>query len=181
MCTSGTVAKVIAGMVGCIAPGVTCPDHSTLFGAGIGLDFNNAGADGGTGKMPFDATMAGVVGISFDLHAPPLAGIRVEFPTLGTEDTSAMWKPGTANFSPLVAGHNVLFFADIKSPTFVSAPMPFDPTKLLSIQFHVPTSTSASAMFNFCIRKLAVVTGPCCAREVCRVAGSPRRIEPRPA
>ncbi|MEO8902861.1 MAG: hypothetical protein ABI627_15170 [Polyangiaceae bacterium] len=159
MCTSGTVAKVIPGMVGCSAPATTCADFSNLLGAGIGLDLNNAGTEGGTGKMPFNATMAGVIGISFDLDAPRLDRVRVEFPTVGTEDTSAMWKPGKRNLSPLVAGHNVLLFTDVESPTFLKPAIPFDPTKLLSIQFHVPSTTAASAMYSFCISNLAVVTG----------------------
>jgi hypothetical protein len=160
MCTSGTVAKVIMGSVGCTAPATTCADYSNLFGAGIGLDLNNAGADGGGGKMPFNATMAGITGIEFDLDmAPPTNGIRVEFPTVGTENTSAMWKPGTSNKSPLVVGHNVLMFADVASPTYVKPAIPFDPTKILSIQFHVPTTTTASQAYSFCISNLAVVTG----------------------
>jgi hypothetical protein len=160
MCTSGTVAKVIMGSVGCTAPATMCPDYSNLFGAGIGLDLNNAGNDGGTGmKMPFNATLAGITGIEFDLDmAPPTNGIRVEFPTVGTENTSAMWKPGTSNKSPLVVGHNVLMFADVASPTFVKPAVPFDPTKLLSIQFHVPTTTSAAVPYAFCISGLSVIT-----------------------
>ncbi|MEO8900540.1 MAG: hypothetical protein ABI488_02820 [Polyangiaceae bacterium] len=159
MCTSGTVAKVIMGSVGCTAPATTCPDYSNLFGAGIGLDLNNAGSDGGTGKMPFDATAAGIIGISFDLDTlPPANGMRVEFPTVGTENTSAMWKPGTANKSPLVVGHNVLMFADVASPTYVKPAIPFDPSKLLSIQFHIPTVTAMAVPYGFCINNLAVVT-----------------------
>ncbi|MEO7032761.1 MAG: hypothetical protein ABI548_02935 [Polyangiaceae bacterium] len=165
MCTAGTAAKVI-NLAPCpivppatVAPTV-CPDYSNLFGAGIGLDLNNAGNDGGTGmKLPFDATAAGIIGISFDLDtAPPASGMRVEFPTVGTENTSAMWKPGTANKSPLVAGHNVLMFADVKSPTFVTPAVPFDPSKLLSIQFHIPTVTAMAVPFAFCINNLSVIT-----------------------
>ena len=179
MCTSGTVAKVINTTVGCaiVPPATTppamCPDYSNLFGAGIGLDLNNAGADGGGGKMPFNATMAGITGISFDLDMPPAAGVRVEFPTVGTENTSGVWKPtGSTNLSPLVAGHNVLLFADVKSPSFVKPAIPFDPTKLLSIQFHVPTKTSASAMYSFCISNLAVITGTAATTPVTGTAGA---------
>jgi hypothetical protein len=89
-----------------------------------------------------------------------LKGVRVEFPTVGTENTAAIWKPGTSNLSPLVAGHNVLLFADVASPTFVKPAVPFDPTNLLSVQFHVPAGPFAPAAYSFCISNLAVVTRP---------------------
>lgn len=160
MCTSGTAAEVVNGRVGCTPPVTTCWDFRYLYGAGIGLDLNNAGSDASTSKQPFNATMDSIVGISFDLDAPPLSGLRVEFPTLGTEDLAAIWKPGTSNLSPLVAGHNVLLFADVASPTFVKPAVPFDPTKLLSVQFHVPARNSAPAAYSFCISNLAVVMRP---------------------
>jgi hypothetical protein len=165
MCTSGTVAKVINGSVGCTAGATTCPDYSNLFGAGIGLDLNNLGTDGGMGKQPFNATTANIYGFSFDIDAPPLAGIRVEFPTVGTENTAAMYLPGTTNLSPLKAGHNILLFSMVASPTYVKPAVAlgaFDPSMLLSVQFHVPTTTTASAAYSFCISNFAACTTPTC-------------------
>jgi hypothetical protein len=155
MCTSGTVAKIIPFGT----PPV--PDYSNIFGAGIGLDFNNPGLDGGTGvKMPFNATGKMVIGVSFDLDAVPLPGIRVEFPFSAPD--AAIWKPATAakNYvSPVSAGHNVLLFANVTQPAYVAAAakVPFDPTTLLSIQFHVPTTATASAAYSFCVDNVALV------------------------
>jgi hypothetical protein len=155
MCTSGTVAKII--------PFGTPPalDYSNLFGAGIGLDFNNPGLDGGTGvKMPFNAPGKMVIGVSFDLDAVPLPGIRVEFPFSAPD--AAIWKPATAakNYvSPVSAGHNVLLFANVTQPAYVAAAakVPFDPATLLSIQFHVPTTATAAAAYSFCVDNLKLV------------------------
>jgi hypothetical protein len=162
MCTSGTVAKVInlTGMTGCPATSASC-DYSNIFGAGIGLDVNNAGNDGGMGKLPLNLTAAGIIGLAFDIDMVPLTGLRVEFPTATTADTAAIWKPNKAkNYtSPLAVGHNQILFADVIQPDYVK-PMAakLDPTSLVSIQFHVPTTTSASAAYSFCISNLSAIT-----------------------
>ncbi len=161
MCTAGTVAKVInlTGMTGCPTTSASC-DYSAIFGAGIGIDLNNAGGDGG-GKLPFNATAAGVIGIAFDIDMVPLAGIRVEFPTPSTTDTAAIWKPAASakNFvSPVMPGHNVILFSDVTQPSYVTMPGPLDATQILSVQFHVPTTTSASAPYMFCISNFSAVT-----------------------
>ena len=161
MCTSGTVAKVIdlTGKTGCPATSASC-DYSNIFGAGIGLDVNNAGGDAGAVKLPLDMTAAGVIGISFDIDAVPLTGLRVEFPTDTTANTAAIWKPAkTKNYtSPLAAGHNVILFSDVIQPDYIMGAAKLDATKLVSIQFHVPTTTTASAAYTFCISNLAAVT-----------------------
>lgn len=161
MCTMGTVAKVInlMGMMGCPTTSTAC-DYSAIFGAGIGMDLNNAGGDGG-GKLPFNATTAGVIGIAFDIDMLPLAGLRVEFPTPSTTDTAAIWKPASAakNYvSPVMVGHNVIMFSDVTQPDYVKPAGPLDPTQILSVQFHVPTTTSGSATYNFCISNFSAVT-----------------------
>jgi hypothetical protein len=162
MCTSGTVAKVInltTGTMKCPTLSTDC-DYSNIFGAGIGLDLNNAGADGGTGKMPFDAVTAKIVGISFNVEMLPLTGLRVEFPTDTTPDTAAIWKPQKAkNYtSPLVEGPNVIMFADVVQPDYIKPALPLDASKIVSIQFHVPTTTTASAAYSFCISGMSVIT-----------------------
>jgi hypothetical protein len=155
MCTSGTVAKVVE------FGSPPALDYSNMFGAGIGLDLNNPGLDGGTGtKMPFDATSKMVIGISFDLDVVPATGLRVEFP-FGTSATAAgVWKPNATTYaSPVGAGHNILLFANVKQPAYVKMAdmVPFDPTTLTSIQFHIPTTSQAAAPYHFCIDKLALV------------------------
>jgi hypothetical protein len=150
MCTSGTVAKVINLVGG------TMPDWSNIWGAGIGLDLNNSG--GATAvKEEFDASA--YKGISFDIDTPPLAGLRVEFPSKATEGTAAgadFWG-ATKDYgnSPVVAGTNVITWDAIKGPT--ATPHTFDKAHILSIQFHVPASDKASAMFSYCISNLKLL------------------------
>jgi hypothetical protein len=135
-------------------------DYTAMWGAGIGLDLNNGGGANAVALYGI-LTAAGVLGFAFDIDAVPLTGIRVEFPTPNTGTTAAIYKPGdsTTNFaSPLVAGHNEIRWADIMAPSYVTTPPAFDPTMIVSVQFHVPTSTSASANYMFCIDNFSVIT-----------------------
>src|SRR6185295_16878031 len=84
LCTSGTAAQVLA-----IAGG-TMPDYTNMWGAGVGLDLNNAGGDAGV-KMPYNATMNGVTGICFNIDMVPAGTLRVEFPTPSTTTGAAFW------------------------------------------------------------------------------------------
>jgi hypothetical protein len=154
MCTTGTVAKVIDMM------------YSAIWGAGIGFDLNNAGTDdGGTGgKLPWDATAHNVTGFSFHIDMPPTGGqMRVEFPTsaaIGTTDiNAAYWGGATANLSPFTkAGDYSFHFTDIGGPMYLTSPMPFDKTKILSMQFHVVSNTSSTIPFQYCISNLRSLT-----------------------
>jgi len=154
MCTSGTVAKVIDfGMP-------AASDFSNIFGAGIGLDLNNPGLDGGTGvKMPLNVSEKKIIGIAFDLDAVPAPGLRVEFPFGSSSTAAGVWKPSSSYASPVGVGHNVLLFSSVKQPGYVKTAdmVPFDPTTLTSIQFHVPTVTAAAAPYHFCIDKLSLI------------------------
>src|SRR5215831_14857999 len=165
MCTNGTVAKVVS------MAGSTTPDYSDIWGAGIGFDLNNAGTDdGGTGgKLPFDATLVtatkmAITGFSFHIDTPPTGGqMRVEFPTNkvpGTTDiNSAYWGGATANLSPFTKGGDVSFhFKDVGGPMYLTSPTPFDPTMILSMQFHVVSNTSSTIPFMYCISNLKALT-----------------------
>jgi len=155
MCTTGTVAKVIN------FGDPPAPDYSNLFGAGIGLDLNNPGLDGGTGmKMPFNAPGKKIIGIAFDLDAVPASGLRVEFPFGGASTAAGVWKPNKSSYaSPVAVGHNVLLFTSVMQPAYVQAAdmVAFDPSTLTSVQFHVPTNATAAAPYHFCIDKLALI------------------------
>ena len=154
MCTSGTVAKVVP------MAGSTTPAYSAIWGAGIGFDLNNAGNDGGTGKNAWSATEHGVTGFSFHIDMPPVGGqMRVEFPTnaaLGTTDiNAAYWGGSGANLSPINTGGDYMFtFDQVGGPNYLTSPMPFDKTKILSMQFHVVAGTSSTIPFNYCISNL---------------------------
>jgi hypothetical protein len=148
MCTSGTAAKVLDMM------------YSAIWGAGIGFDTNNAGADGGTGKNAWDASAHGVTGLAFHIDMPPTGGqMRVEFPTNavpGTTDiNAAYWGGETMNLSPFTkAGDYSFHWTDVGGPMYLTPHMPFDKTKIVSVQFHVVTNTSSSIPFNYCISNL---------------------------
>ena len=148
MCTSGTVAKVVDMM------------YSAIWGAGIGFDLNNAGADGGTGKNAWDATAHGVTGFQFDIDTPPTGGqMRVEFPTNeipGTTDiNAAYWGGAGNNLSPIKNGATYKFhWADVGGPMYLTSPTPFSPSKIVSMQFHVVANTSSTIPSTYCISNL---------------------------
>lgn len=149
MCTMGTAAKVINQV------SVAMPDYNNIWGAGIGLDLNNGGGDAGAMKLPYNATMNGVLGVAFDIDSVPLAGLRVEFPTK-TNTNAAFWG-GAQMLSPVKMGHNEILWKDVKGPFYDLTALPFDPTTIYSIQFHIPTSTTASASYTFCISNLSAI------------------------
>jgi hypothetical protein len=148
MCTTGTVAKVVDMM------------YSAIWGAGIGFDLNNAGADGGTGKNAWDAGAHNVTGFSFHIDTPPTGGqMRVEFPTNavpGTTDiNAAYWGGASNNLSAIKNGGDYSFhWADVGGPMYLTAPTPFDKSKIVSMQFHVVANTSSSIPFMYCISNL---------------------------
>lgn len=148
MCTSGTVAKVI-NLNG-------APDYSNVWGAGIGLDLANSGGDTPV-KSEFDAAAKGITGISFEIDKVPLPGLRVEFPSLETDAGTAggdYWGADSSyTNSKVVVGVNVVPWTAVKGPTGHV----FNPAKILSIQFHVPTNTSSSAPYEFCISNLKLL------------------------
>jgi hypothetical protein len=161
MCTTGTVAKVI-NLVGGASP-----DYSNIWGAGIALDLNNGGGDAGV-KAPYDAIANGVTGFSFKIDTVPLAGLRVEFPTKTNMDCvdttpnlcngSPIWSGATMANSNVKAGLNTIKWSAVGGPTYDTAPKPFDPKTLYSLQFHVPTGTATSSDYSFCISELTALT-----------------------
>ncbi|HEY2407465.1 MAG TPA: hypothetical protein VGI10_15750 [Polyangiaceae bacterium] len=168
--TAGTVELVgntTTGTMMCPTVQTDC-DYTAMWGAGIGVDVNNAGnADGGTAmKMPLGAaaTTNKIVGVAFDIDQIPLPKLRVEFPMPNTTDSAHVYTPTGGDFhSPLIVGHNRIIFAtDLVQPSYVAANMvvPFDPTQLVSIQFHVPTSTSSGpSPYDFKISNFAAIIG----------------------
>ncbi len=154
MCTSGSAAMVIAG-----ANTGGLPDYANITGAGIGLDLNNSGGPAPV-RGVFNATAKGVTGLAFDLEIVALPGLRVEFPTPATDGTSAGAAYWGANVSfadsPVVAGANVFRWADVRIPG--AAPPAFDPTRLESVLFHVPTTIASSGPYSFCVSNLRLLT-----------------------
>lgn len=185
MCTSGTIAKVIAIVNSTQGTGM---DYSNIWGAGIGLDLEaDMGSSACDKKGVFNAKDMHVVGLKFDLSSDsgsiPSAGLRVEFPTPdtdGTKNGSAYWGAdssfSTASGKYVVVGTNTIYFVptDVlgatngaKDPTMPatqpvvvpgSSPgMALNQTAIESIQFHVPAATTGSSTFQFCISNLKLL------------------------
>jgi hypothetical protein len=153
MCTAGTVAKVISDTASTL-------DYSNIWGAGIGLDFNHVAGDSARGV--YDAPGHKVLGVSFNIDRVPAGGVRVTFPTSNTITTPPIWMANAvANYtSPLVVGYNEVRWAQVMSPGYATNPPAFDPTLLVGINFHVPTTTTASQSYSFCISNLSFILGP---------------------
>jgi hypothetical protein len=149
MCTEGDV-ETLQNIVG-----GTGPDYDNMWGAGIGLDFNNPG--GTAMKAPFDARAKGAKGVSFTIDTPPATGLRVEFPDAVTNGKSAAYwgamPDGKYPPSPVKAGLNTITWDLVKPPA--STITALDVTKLMGIQFHVVSGTAAH--YKFCISDLTIL------------------------
>ena len=152
MCTSGTAAKVLNNSAG-------MADYSMMWGAGIALDLNASGGASSV-KMPYNAAANKVIGFSFTIDSVPLGadGLRVEMPTPTTRNT--------AFFKTLLStntGAQTVLFSDMKQGTWVPATTPpttFDATMIESVQFHVPTNTTAAVPYMFCISDFSAIVTP---------------------
>jgi hypothetical protein len=152
MCLKGTAAKVINKG--------TIPDYSDIFGIGMAFDFNDSA---GT-QMPWDATKAHVTGFEFDISGVPAGGIRVEFPTVqtmnGFQDSYSITVAGDGHYqadltSDMTDAHPLK--PAFTPPTGMTEPS-FDPTKLMSINFHVATNTSgAIPVSQMCVATLTAL------------------------
>jgi hypothetical protein len=151
MCTKGTAALVLP------MAGMTAGDYTNMWGAGIALDLNNSGGDASV-KAPYNATANHVTGFGFTLDKLPLAGIRVELPTMTTGTSSAFWGGDMNAPSPLHVGRNEFHWADVRGPFYITTPPAFDPTTIMSLQFHVATNTASDSPYDFCISDLTALT-----------------------
>jgi hypothetical protein len=151
MCTKGVAAKVLP------MTGMTAGDYTNMWGAGIALDLNNSGGDAGV-KAPYNASTNHVTGFGFTIDKIPLAGIRVELPTMATGTSSAFWGGNMNAPSPLHVGRNEFHWADVTGPFYITAPPAFDPMTIMSLQFHVATGTASESPYEFCISDLAALT-----------------------
>lgn len=155
MCTDGTAALVLPGSNG-------MADYSDMWGAGIGLDFNNPGGDAGA-KSDWDGSAYG--GVEFDILGDnvPAKAMRVNFPFTGEHGTDSPYYQGkTQAFSTLASGaHVVIPWSDVAGPKYLSdngtTPPAFDPAHIQSIQFQVFTNATTATPYSFCINNLAVI------------------------
>jgi hypothetical protein len=158
MCTNGTAAQVAMNAAG-------AADYSHLFGAGIGLDFNNPGAEGGP-KGFFDMTPYKGIGFDFTGDVIPTGKMRVNFPfNMEHVTDSPYWDGANMASSPLTNGlHVEIPWAQVGGPMYLSgqsppvAIPPFDKTMVSAIQFQVFTNTTATTPYNFCVNNLTLLT-----------------------
>ena len=158
MCTNGTAAKVIDGTNG-------MSDYSDLFGAGIGLDFNNPGGDAGAEGFEGPERVLGYR-VRLQRYLIPNNAMRVNFPFDGEHggQDSPYWMGDTNDSSPLAVGHIVVNWGDVGGPKYLNDQTPpidaagtFDKTHVQSIQFQVFTVTSSATPYNFCVANLALI------------------------
>ncbi len=161
MCTSGVAAQVL------VKNG--SPDYADLWGAGIGVNFNEPLADGSNAYVTFD--MSPYAGIAFDFSADvlPAQSMRVSFMFQGMHGGDApYWMGATLQASPLTGTtanpqHVEIRWADVGGPFYLAetvppvTPPPFDPTKVESMQFQVFTNASTTTPYSFCVSNLALL------------------------
>ncbi len=131
MCTSGRTSA---------APGA--------WGAGIGLELNDLPP-----QQPYDTTASGVKGFCFSVTGStiPSTSIRVAFPTLNNKDN--------AYFAPVTTtGPHTVLFSSTAQGSWVTTKAPFEPTKVMLLQFQIPSSPTAPVPWDFCIEGLTAIT-----------------------
>jgi hypothetical protein len=135
MCTSGTTAQVLSD------------DQWPLrWGADFALDLDEMGGTAGD----YNATAAGVRGFCFYVSGFTVPVFRVRFPSdQGIADRN--WYQVTLQHE---GWHSVLF-ADLAqvNPTG----MPFDASKVLSIEFEIPASRVETVSWDFCVDGLVAL------------------------
>lgn len=171
MCTDGTTMPILPCIAGLTTEGCPDKDYEHMWGAGIGFDFNADRGEEGGARHPWDAAAHGIVGIAFDIDAIPGQKLRIEFPMMltneeaeelghppgSTTDDDSKGSPywgATSSFpaSPLIVGRNRILWTDITDPLGRFA---FDPSRVLSIHFHVPSVYSPPAAdYAFCVSNL---------------------------
>jgi hypothetical protein len=148
MCTSGVVAQVKTGSDG-------LPAWSSIWGTIVGFDLavDDAGVAG-----PYDAIARGFTGFAFDIdNVSPGPWLRVEFATVGTNNSAAYWSGVMHDVSPVPGpGHYEIRWPDVGGPMYLgqNAP-PFDPRQLTAIRFHVVPNVSVPIPYGFCISNTA--------------------------
>jgi hypothetical protein len=177
-CVAGSMAATIPTS-GCPGGGMAGGyDYSSMWGAGIGFDLNaDKGPPDGDGKKnTWDPVAHGVIGIRFDIDGLPPGGIRVEFPMQLTAAEAAADTPMVTTMPPTTDDHSAGApywgaKGDGKYPNSPAMPgtntitwdmvgipkagvYTFDTTRLLGIQFHVPTTTASGSSYSFTIKNV---------------------------
>jgi hypothetical protein len=138
MCTKGTTYPVKAEA-----------DFSKQWGAGIALDLNNSGGMDAM-KLPFDATANHVIGFSMKITGTAAPGLRVNITSVPAGNDSH-YKSG-------MVGANSVMLSAVLQGSWVKMKAPLDQTKLLAVQFQIPSVMGKAVAFDFCVEDLAAIT-----------------------
>ena len=138
MCTKGQTYPVKAEA-----------DFSKEWGAGIALDLNNTGGMDAM-KAPYDATANHVTGFAMTISGTA-PGLRINITSQAAGD-DAHFKTITA------AGPVTVMLSEVKQGSWVMTKTALDQTKLLAIQFQIPSVMGKAVDFDFCVEGLAAIT-----------------------
>jgi hypothetical protein len=135
MCTKGSTVQVLAD-----------DEWPLRWGAYIALDLNEVGGN----AQDFDATAVGIRGFCFYVSGYTVPVFRVRFPTdQGITDRN--WYQSTLEYE---GWHRVLF-SDLGQVDPTNTP--FDPSKIVSIEFEIPASRLETVSWDFCIDGLVAL------------------------
>ena len=81
----------------------------------------------------------------------PVDDIRVAFPTQDNNDNAYFEAVSTP-------GPHTVLFSDTAQGSWVTSKSAFEPTKVMLLQFQIPSSTTAPVPWNFCVEGLTAVT-----------------------
>ncbi|HZU83301.1 MAG TPA: hypothetical protein VE987_10310, partial [Polyangiaceae bacterium] len=126
------------------------PQWSLRWGAGIGLDLNS---QGGT-KLDYNALDAGaspIKGFCFVLSGNTIPRIRVNLPS--DQGITDNWYFEQFN----TPGVHQVQFTDPGLRQLTPTNTPFDPSKILSVQFLVPSEQNAAVPWDFCVDQLTAI------------------------
>jgi hypothetical protein len=120
---------------------------ANAWGAGIGLELND-----GPPQMPYDTTAHNVVGFCFNLSGAtiPSTTVRVAFPTQDNNDNAYFESVSTP-------GQHTVLFSGIAQGSWVKTASPWEPTKVMLMQFQIPASTATPVAWDFCIEGLTAI------------------------
>jgi len=181
MHTAGVVEQILPCPAGLMTSGCPSNDYANMWGAGIGFDLNADPAELGGARHVWNAAQSLVYGIEFTIKGaafPPR--LRVEFPMALTDEECAAASPplpagsttddlpigapyweaqsggdGTYPMSPASAGVNRLKWDEVQPPKL--GYYTFDPSRLLGVRFHVPTTTSGNYSYDFTIANVVAL------------------------